>query len=183
MAEPKRPVRRLARKAPRIKALAVPNARDILRGEPNLIQGAAAGVVGALKRAMGDYNNQRVDAGLRPIDYPGRRGSPKRMVTPRRGLKGPFKPGVRLDPSHVHDQRANTMTEVRAARPPVRGGVSSNTPGPRPQPRPQPSPRASARARSVANPNARFLRGSAAPTQRIARNPLDKRRRSMVVSR
>lgn len=60
-----------------IKALSIPRAGDVLRGEPNLIQAAAANVQDMLYKAVDLMNGENVAAGGRRLDLPGRRSQAK----------------------------------------------------------------------------------------------------------
>jgi hypothetical protein len=92
----KRPTRRTLKRRP-IKAMAIPRVGDILRGEPNIIQAAAANVLEMLRGSTELYNRERVGEGLRPIDYPGRRHAPKtvRRVAKVKARKPASRPAAR----------------------------------------------------------------------------------------
>jgi len=66
--------------------------RDILQGGsgPTITQGAASQTVAATRRSLDELNRQRVRQGIRPFDFPGRRGllgesrrSMRRLPKPR----------------------------------------------------------------------------------------------------
>jgi hypothetical protein len=121
---------------PRISAMAVPRVGDILRGEPNIIQGAAAGTIDLLRRATEALNGETVAAGGRRFDYPGRRNVKARTQTI--GKPGTFKAGVPLNPAAVADRRdpkyrTKTSGALTVKRAPAqsRSGASSSTSAPR----------------------------------------------------
>ena len=76
---------RMSRKRPAIRGGALPAASlsvlrglgSLIRAEPNIGRGASAELSMVAKRSVNSYNQGRVKAGQRPIDFPGRRRLPK----------------------------------------------------------------------------------------------------------
>jgi hypothetical protein len=113
-------------------------AKDVARGEPAIVQAAASQMTLATKRATNALNRQRVAAGQRPIDFPGRpsdNGMAAKKMQRRKANKGPFVPSVRLNPARIPSLPSNASARAKTAvaTAPRREGASSSTsrgPGP-----------------------------------------------------